>query len=375
MSLSQEEITYYDRQLVLNGFGTAAQLKLKNASVAIVGVGGLGCPAALYLAASGVGRIALIDFDTVDVSNLQRQVLYNMQDVGKSKAMLAKLKLEVRNPHISITAIESKLTAENAFDLLMAYDYVLDCSDNFGTRYLINDLCVKTDKTFISGSIFQYQGQVGVFNAPLSDTSRSATYRCLFPSPPHAMDAPSCDQIGVLGAVPGFVGTLMAVETVKVITGIGQALIDKYLVFDQYSMQQNTFSYHRDEAEAKKIKNTPLEDDMYYSNLCSIQSADQGGSFEVDASELRKLIRNQEPLVLVDVRDIREHELLNIGGLSIPLNELRSRYFEIPRDKKVILYCKMGQRSSEALKYLQLNKGYSNVYQLTGGIRAYLNSK
>jgi adenylyltransferase/sulfurtransferase len=167
----------------------------------------------------------------------------------------------------------------------------------------------------------------------------------------------------------------MAVETVKVITGIGQALIDKYLVFDQYSMQQNTFSYHRDEAEAKKIKNTPLEDDMYYSNLCSIQSADQGVSFEVDASELRKLIRNQEPLVLVDVRDIREHELLNIGGLSIPLNELRSRYFEIPRDKKVILYCKMGQRSSEALKYLQLNKGYSNVYQLTGGIRAYLNSK
>ncbi len=374
MSLSEQEIQYYNRQLLLNNFGAEAQLQLKNSSIVIVGAGGLGCPAAMYLASAGVGRLALIDHDQVEISNLQRQVLYNMQDVGKSKAMLAKLKLEIRNTYIQVEAIEKKLTADNAFDMLMPYDIIMDCSDNFSTRYLINDICVKTDKTFISGSIFQYQGQLAVFNAPINEKERSGTYRCLFPLPPSSFDSPSCDQIGVLGAVAGFIGTLMALETIKIITGIGSALINQYAVYNLLNHQQQVFGYSRSEQDVTKLKNAPLEDDIYYENFCHVNSADAQSIREMSPAELKELTRSNEPFLLVDVREVFEHELLNIGGLSIPLNDLRARFFEIPRDKKVIVYCQVGQRSADALNYLQLHKGYTNVYQLKGGLRAYMNT-
>ncbi len=374
MMLNSDEIKYYDRQLLLSRFGKEAQLKLKQASLAIIGAGGLGCPAAMYLTAAGVGRIGLIDFDKVEISNLHRQVLFNVQDVGKSKAMLAKLKLEIRNPYIKIDAIESKLSAENAFDLLMPYDIIVDACDNFSTRYLINDICVKTNKPFISGSIFQYQGQVGVFNALLDNNKTSGTYRCLFPSPPSAIDSPSCDQIGALGAVVGFIGTMMAVEAIKLITGIGESLINKYALYHLDTLQHHVFNYETNEPEVLKIKTSPLEDDIYYQNFCLVQNDGNQLHNEITPAELKQIIRENNDLVLVDVRDLYEHELLNIGGLSIPLSDLRSRYYEIPRDKKVVVYCKIGQRSAEALHYLQVHKGYNNVYHLKGGIRAYMNT-
>jgi adenylyltransferase/sulfurtransferase len=240
---------------------------------------------------------------------------------------------------------------------------------------LINDLCVKTDKTFISGSIFQYQGQIAVFNALINEQERSGTYRCLFPYPPSSSDSPSCDQIGVLGAVAGFIGSVMALETIKVITGIGNALINKYVVYDLLNHHYNVFNYSRNDSDISKIKNAPLEDDLYYQNFCHAGSNNNNQSVrELTPAELKQLFRSNEPHVLVDVRETHEHELLNIGGLSIPLNDLRTRYYEIPRDKKVIIYCQVGQRSNDALNYLQLHKGYTNVYQLKGGIRAYMNS-
>lgn len=374
MSLNPQEIEFYDRQLLLPGFGEQAQLKLKNASVAIVGAGGLGCPAAMYLSAAGIGRIGIIDHDVVDLSNLQRQVLYNTQDVGKSKALLAKLKLGIRNPHIHIEAHQVKLTADNAFELLMPYDYVLDASDNFATRYLINDICVKTDKVFVSGSLFQFQGQVACFNVPLSDRERSGTYRCLFPAPPSSADSPSCDNIGVVGAVAGIIGTMMATELIKLISGVGEALVNRYAVYDFLNHQYNIFEYQPNFAEINKLRNSPLEEDLYYQNLCSLTNHSQATVREISASELKRKLRNAEELILLDVRDPMEHELLNIGGMNIPLNDLRSRYFEVPREKEVIVYCKTGKRSEEAITYLQWHKGYQNLFQLKGGIRAFMNT-
>jgi adenylyltransferase/sulfurtransferase len=375
MILTTQEKTYYDRQLLLSGFGEAAQLKLKNASVAIVGAGGLGCPASLYLSASGVGRIGIIDHDVVHLSNLHRQVLYNTEDVGKSKAMLAKLKLSIRNPHIQIDAYEVKLNTDNAFELLMPFDYILDASDNFATRYLINDICVKTDKPFISGSLFQFQGQLACFNVPISEHERSGTYRCLFPLPPSISDAPGCNEIGVIGAVAGITGTMMANETIKLITGIGQALVNRYAVLDFLHGQFQIFSYEPNKPEIERLKNTPLEEEAYYQNLCNTNLQNKSSVASISAEELKSYIRHKENIFLIDVREPNEHELLNIGGVNIPLKDLRSRFFEVPRDKKVVVYCQTGKRSLEAINYLQVYKGFTNLLQLQGGIRSFMNTK
>jgi molybdopterin/thiamine biosynthesis adenylyltransferase/rhodanese-related sulfurtransferase len=372
-TLSSEEITYYDRQIILSSFNIISQEKLKAAKVLVIGAGGLGSAALLYLAGAGIGEIGIVDFDKVDISNLHRQLIYDINDIGKSKAETAKEKLVLKNPNIIINSTCQRFNSENAFDLVVGYDIIIDCSDNFMTRYLINDICIKTDKTFISGSVYEYTGSIAVFNFIIDKENRSATYRCLFPQAPSADDSPDCNSIGIIGVIPGMIGNMMAWEVIKIITRIGKPLANQYLSIDFANNKFNIFNFKKDEIEVNKIKKSPLEDDVWYEDFCQSKSQEKIFAKEISANELRQFQSNKEEFILIDVRESYEHELINIGGISVPLSEIQTRFYEIPRDKKVVMYCRMGSRSSEAIRYLQLHKNYSNLFSLKGGLRAYMN--
>ncbi|MDX8553253.1 HesA/MoeB/ThiF family protein [Tenacibaculum sp. 1B UA] len=333
--LTNEEQKQYNRHLILDKIGEKGQLKLKQAKVLVIGAGGLGCPVLQYLTAAGVGIIGIIDDDVVDQSNLQRQILYAVDDIGKSKAATAASRLSKLNPFVQFNVYREKLTNQNAISLFQQYDVIVDGSDNFATRYLTNDAAVLTQTPLVYGAIFKFEGQVSVFNY-----EGSATYRCLYPTPPKPEESPNCSEIGVLGVLPGIIGSLQANETIKIICRIGEVLANKLLMYDTLSMRQMILKFEKtDKAEV-----TELEKD--YEFFCGIKTA----THEITLEELQN---NLSIYNLLDVREDWEREQQHIGGQHIPLGELAHRYDEVNTEKPVVVYCKSGIRSQRAIDFLE----------------------
>lgn len=320
--LTQDERNRYSRHILLDEMGEKGQLKLKQASVLVVGAGGLGVPVLQYLVAAGVGKIGIVDDDVVEESNLQRQVLYNTAHIGKKKADVAAKSLFLLNPNIQYQSFIDKIHSDNAFEIISDYNIIVDGTDNFPTRYLLNDLCVKMDKTLISGAIFKFEGQVGVFNHLMNDGKRSGTYRCLFPQAPSADDSPDCATIGVIGVVPGLIGMMQAAEVVKLITGVGRLLVNELLLVDLKENSYRNLYFHRDEKAAAKIKNEPLSSSQDYINFCSSNEVVSYDIAEILPNELKRRIKAKEDFQLIDVREPSEHELINIGGELMPMNDI-----------------------------------------------------
>lgn len=358
---SREEFQRYGRHLIMPEVGLEGQKKLKSASVLIVGAGGLGSPVALYLAAAGVGKIGITDYDSVDVSNLQRQIIHTTADIGRSKLESAKERINGVNPHVRVEQHHARLTAENAFQVIEAYDVVIDCTDNFPTRYLINDACVLLKKPSVYGSVFRFEGQASVF-----DARRGPCYRCLYSEPPPAALAQNCAEVGVLGVLPGIVGTIQANEAIKSILGTGELLIGRLLLFDAL---QTRFR----EVQLSKNSGCPLCGDhptinrlIDYEAFCGVDSQ-SAGDHDITVMELKAKLDRGDDVVLLDVREPHEFEIVNLGGHLIPLNDLRKRFGEIDSSREVVVHCHHGTRSARAVTLLR-GLGFSNVKNLAGGI-------
>ncbi|GAB3875438.1 molybdopterin-synthase adenylyltransferase MoeB [Hymenobacter segetis] len=360
--LSAAETNRYSRHLLLPEIGAAGQQKLKAACVLVVGCGGLGCPVLQYLAAAGVGTLGLLDFDTVDDSNLQRQVLYATADVGRPKAVVAAERLRAQNPFIELQPYQVVLSAANALALFAEYDLVVDCSDNFATRYLVNDACVVLGKPLVFGAIFKFEGQVSVFNY-----QNGPTYRCLHPVPPAPGDAPNCAEIGVLGVLPGLIGTMQANETLKIILEIGEVLSGRLLLVDALSMRFQTIGFR---AVAANQHLTTLAPD--YAAFCGEAplEAATARAPEISADELKDWQASGRPLQLIDVREPHEHAHRSIGGQLIPLGQLATQLAELTPKVLVVVHCASGVRSQKAAQLL-LSNGFAEVYSLRNGLADY----
>lgn len=357
-----DELRRYGRQIILPEIGTAGQSRLRDARILVVGAGGLGSPAALYLAAAGVGTLGLVEFDVVDESNLHRQILYGTLDVGRAKIDAAAERLGAANPHVRIERHAIRLDVGNALELVAGYDLVVDGTDNFPTRYLINDACVRAGRPLIWGSVFRFEGQVSVFAAP-----DGPCYRCLFPEPPPPGLVPSCAEAGVFGALPGVVGSLQASQAIQWIAGIGEPLVGRLLLFDSLG---GTFREVRLPKDpdcprcAPGRRAAPLE---AYVDACEIP----GGVFELEPLDVARRLAAGEPLALVDVRQAFERELATLpGDLWIPLAELPQRLAELPSDRPLVVYCHVGGRSARAVEFLR-RQGLARAYNLAGGIDAW----
>lgn len=332
-----DDFSRYDRQIKLSEIGEEGQKKLQEASVLIVGTGGLGCPAALYLAAAGVGTIGLIDHDKVDETNLHRQVLFTEGDIGRNKAEVAREALHKRNSSITVKAYIDQFDLENALDLVGEFDLILDGTDNFQTKYLINDACVKTGKPFVGASIYKYQGQLSVFNY-----QGGPSYRCLYPTH-HHKDNNNCEETGVLGVLPGIMGTMQAAEALKVILEFGSSLSGQLKIMDTLSMQEQLISFQRNEDEIERVKEQRLK---LEEAKCTIKDQDQ---------------------IYLDVREpFEQPRPTNKNLLEIPLNQLKDRYKEIPREEKVHVYCQSGIRSRKAIMLLEKEFGFNNLVDVGG---------
>ncbi|AXT56979.1 molybdopterin-synthase adenylyltransferase MoeB [Aquimarina sp. MMG015] len=352
--LDKEEKIQYSRHILLNEIGLEGQEKLKSAKVLVIGAGGLGCPILQYLTAAGVGTIGIIDNDVVDQTNLQRQVLYTVDDIGKSKAKVASEKLSKLNPFVFFKVYEEKLDNDNALELFSEYDIIVDGSDNFPTRYLVNDACVITDKPLVFGSIFKFQGQVSVLNY-----ENGPTYRCLFPNPPEEGAVPNCSDIGVLGILPGIIGNLQANETIKIIVGIGEVLKGKLLYFDALTLQQQILSFNKNE----NIYIDQLVDD--YDFFCGIKS----NTFkEISATELKKNLENYQ---ILDVRSQKEFEHYNIGGIHIPLDTISTKTSELNNKKSIVVCCQSGLRSKKAIEIIREYRDDLHLINLKDGLSTY----
>ena len=368
--LSQDELTRYDRHIRLPQVGVRGQEKLSKASVLLVGMGGLGSPIALYLAAAGIGRLGILDFDRVDETNLQRQVLYGVGDVGTLKTDAAARRLRDLNPHVQLDVLPHRLTSTNARDLIGAYDIVADGSDNFATRYLVNDACVMTGTPNVYGSISQFEGQVSVF-AALS----GPCYRCLFEQPPPSHLVPSCAEGGVLGVLPGMVGTIQATEVLKLILGIGEPLIGRLLLIDALAMQFRTLEMSKN-PECPVCGTDPTVQHLVdHETFCETDGRDAARSAtpEITAQALKdRMDRGERPLV-IDVRRPDEYAESNMKGVLMPLDDLPNRLTEldhVPTDAFIVVHCASGVRSARAVDLL-LAAGYSNVFSLSGGLVAW----
>jgi sulfur-carrier protein adenylyltransferase/sulfurtransferase len=371
-NLTNAELIRYNRHLILQDFGDAGQHKLKNASVLVVGAGGLGSPVLLYLSAAGVGTIGVIDFDTVDISNLQRQIIFTTEDVGKNKAEAAALRLSERNPYVLLKTYCEKLTSFNALDIIRAYDVVVDGTDNFPTRYLINDACVLLNTPFVYGSILTFEGQISVFNYPMKEGDFSANYRDLFPTPPEPASVQNCEQAGVLGVLPGMIGIMQANEVIKIITGIGEVLANKLLLLDSLTMQQTMVTF-RSQRMREHIKYL-----IDYDEFCGV-SQQKSKSLnsnpipmkEVTVQELKKLKETGADFQLIDVREPHEYDICNLDGERIPQAEIPSNIDKVSKTKQVVIHCRSGARSGNMVQWLEKNHGFENLYNLKGGILAW----
>ncbi|MFY0672958.1 MAG: ThiF family adenylyltransferase [Bacteroidia bacterium] len=369
MSLSPQENERYARHLILPKFGETAQLMLKNAKAIVVGSGGLGTPALQYLTAAGVGTIGLIEFDSIEISNLQRQVLFRELDKGKKKGEVAIEFLQAQNPNVAFKWHDNKLTSENALDIIAKYDVIIDGSDNFPTRYLVNDACVLLNKPFIYGSIHQFEGQVSVFNY-----NDGANYRDVFPTPPAPELAPNCAQGGVIGALPGIIGSMQALEAIKVITGIGSTLKNKIFAFNALDFKSHTIKIHKDPENPISGKKPTIKNLIDYELFCNSDNQNQNTMInEINVAELKQWMDSGKEFTLIDVRENYEYEAANIKGELIPLGEIEAKKAVIPNDKDVVIMCRSGVRSANAIQLLQIKYSYNNLFNLKGGIKAWAN--
>lgn len=375
--LTNEEIKRYSRHLIMPEMGVDAQRRLKGGSVLCIGAGGLGSPAAMYLAAAGVGRIGVVDFDVVDYSNLQRQIIHGTSDVGRSKLASAKDRLVDINPHIQVDTYETALSSENALELFEPYDIILDGTDNFPTRYLTNDACVLLGKPNAYGSIFRFEGQASVFA-----TKDGPCYRCLYPEPPPPGLVPSCAEGGVLGVLPGVIGVIQATEAIKLITGVGEPLIGRFLIYDALRMRFRELKLRKDPDCPVCGTHPTVTKLIDYEEFCGLRpsaedeaaavvasaSASPSNATEISAVELKKRMDRGDSLVIVDVREPNEFQINRIPGAQlIPLGEVPRRYAELDQDAEIVVQCKMGGRSAKAADYLR-SVGFKHVLNLKGGI-------
>ncbi len=370
-TLSQDEVKRYSRHLIMPEVGMDGQRQLKTKSVLCIGAGGLGSPAAMYLAAAGIGRIGIVDFDVVDFSNLQRQLLHGTSDVGRTKLASAKDRLNALNPFVQIDTYETALSSDNALELFRGYDVILDGTDNFPTRYLVNDACVLTGIPNAYGSIFRFEGQASVFAAP-----GGPCYRCLYPEPPPPGLVPSCAEGGVLGVLPGIIGVIQATEAIKVMLGIGEPLIGRFLIYDALKMKFREMKLRKDPECPVCGTNPTVTKLIDYEQFCGVRpeaAAPQGtgaavNEWEITPVELKARLDAGETPFILDVREPNEYQINRIPGSTlIPLGELPRRYQELPKDREIVAQCKMGGRSAKAMDFLK-SVGFTNVKNLRGGI-------
>lgn len=371
IQFSKEELSRYNRHIIIKEFGLEGQKKLKAARVLVVGSGGLGSPLLLYLAAAGVGTIGIVDFDVVDDSNLQRQVLFGVDEVGKPKAEAAKRRLESLNPFIKLEVHRVQLTSQNALHLIAKYDVVADGTDNFPTRYLVNDACVLLGKPNVYASIFQFEGQVSVFNYTDSKGEVGPNYRDLYASPPPPGLVPSCAEGGVLGVLPGIIGSLQALEVIKVVTGVGEVLSGRFFIFDALTFESRTFNLKRNPKNPLNGTNPTIKQLIDYEQFCGAKAVDRPVR-EISVSEFRDWQERGDNFDLIDVREQHEYDIVNIGATLIPLSKLNDHVDKISRTKKVIVHCKSGARSAKAIRELEDNHGFTNLYNLKSGILGYI---
>jgi len=367
--LSPEEIKRYSRHLIMPEVGMDGQRRLKTSSVLCIGAGGLGSPAAMYLAAAGVGRIGIVDFDVVDFSNLQRQLLHGTPDVGRSKLESAKTRLLALNPNVQVDTYEAALSSENALGLFKPYDVILDGTDNFPTRYLVNDACVLSGKPNAYGSIFRFEGQASVFAA-----KDGPCYRCLYPEPPPPGLVPSCAEGGVLGVLPGIIGVIQATEAIKLMLGIGEPLIGRFLIYDALKMRFRELKLRKDPECPVCGTNPTVTALIDYEQFCGIRPEPQAqteapvNEWEITPVELKQRVDAGDNLFILDVREPNEYQINRIqGSMLIPLGEIPRRYQELDRTREIIVHCKMGGRSAKAVDYLR-TVGFTKVKNLRGGI-------
>lgn len=347
--LSEKEQLRYQRQLILPEIGVAGQLKLQAAKVLVIGAGGLGCPVLQYIAAAGVGNVGIADGDVVEESNLQRQILYTSADLNKPKAVVAKTRIEQLNPFIKVETHTVYIDKENALEIIKPYDVVVDGSDNFATRYLVNDACVMLNKPLVFGSIYKFEGHVSVFNY-----NDGPTYRCLFPEPPGPDEVPNCAAIGVVASLPGIIGTVQANEVIKIITQQGEVLSGKLWVLDVATMQTQMLQFN------KKPSNKTITSLPQQSVVCS-------STGEAISYAKMKALLESVPVQLVDVRETEEHQTQNIGGVNIPLSTFKDNYHRLDPQATTVVYCAAGVRSRTAMELL-LGNGFREVYSLKKGL-------
>ena len=367
-ALSNDEVLRYSRHLIMPEVGMDGQLKLKQAKVLCIGTGGLGSPLALYLAAAGVGTLGIVDFDIVDMTNLQRQVIHGTPDVGRKKLDSAADRIAAINPYVNVRKFETRLTSANALEILRDFDIVVDGTDNFPTRYLVNDACVLTGKPNVYGSIFRFEGQASVFA-----TENGPCYRCLYPEPPPPGLVPSCAEGGVLGILPGLVGIIQASETIKLILGSGEPLIGRLLLVDALAMRFR-------ELKLRKNPECPVCGDrptvtqlMDYEQFCGIRGEEKPATatmLDMTPEELKQRLDAGEDLFVLDVREPHEYQICNLGGHLIPLNDLPKRVSELDSSREIVVHCKMGGRSAKAVDFLK-QSGFGKVHNLAGGINAW----
>jgi molybdopterin/thiamine biosynthesis adenylyltransferase/rhodanese-related sulfurtransferase len=372
IDFSKEELSLYNRQIILPGFGLESQQKLNAAKVLVIGAGGLGCPALLYLAAAGVGTIGIVDFDTVDRSNLHRQVLFGREDIGTAKVEAAKKRLEKLNPLTRLVTYHTRISAQNAIDIIREYDIVADGTDNFPTRYLVNDACVLLKKPFVYASVFQFEGQVTVFNLTDKNGNTGPNYRDLYPSPPSPGQVPGCEEAGVLGVLPGILGNLQALEVIKVITGLGEVISGQLFVFNALSFETNSFHIKRREDNPINGKNITIHALIDYEQFCGKNENIETRVKEIAPKELYDWQMGNEKIQLIDVREVYEYQIVNIGSELIPLGTLKENISKINPHVKTVVLCKTGDRSIKAIRELEENFGFKNLYNLRGGILAYI---
>jgi adenylyltransferase/sulfurtransferase len=373
LTLNDDERLRYSRHVLIPEFNLNGQLRLKQSRVLAVGAGGLGSPILYYLAAAGVGTLGIVEFDRVDQSNLQRQILYTTRDIGKTKARTARERLLALNPHIQVELHETSLTAANAMEIISSYDLVIDGTDNFPTRYLVNDACVLSGKPYIYGSIYQFEGHVSVFNVTNSHGEAGPNYRDLFPTPPPPGMVPGCAEGGVLGVLPGIIGSMMANECIKVLTGIGEPLSGRLLLFDALSFETRILLVKKDPNNPLSGNNPTIRELIDYDEFCGLKSLDKQTTAmkEVTVQQLKSMIDNQQAHQLIDVREEYEYQIVNIGGELIPLNTMEENRQRIATDKPVVVMCRSGVRSARIIEALEQHYGYSNLYNLKGGVLAW----
>lgn len=367
--LSQSELLRYSRQILLPDLKLEGQEKLTRGKVLVIGAGGLGSPVLYYLAAAGVGTLGILDFDKVSISNLQRQILYGTKDVDEPKTVKAGQRLSDLNPHVKIEIHDCVLNSENAMEIIARYDVVVDGSDNLPTRYLVNDACVLLGKTLIYGAIFQFEGQVSVFNQLLPDGTRGPNYRDLFPEPPPPEMVPSCNEGGVLGVLPGIIGSMQANEAIKVVAGIGKTLSGRLMIYDSLDFTVRFLNIKTNPANPVSGSNPTIHKLIDYEAFCNpTHNSTEKRVREISPIDLKELLDSGKHIQLIDVREPFEFEIVNIKGLNLPLSKIEMNVDLIKRDGPVVMLCKSGARSKVAIELLQNHHGLTNLLNLKGGI-------